>query len=387
MRLFEEKPESPSRWEEETLFTEGDPFFTDILKAIQVAKQTIKIETYIFELDSLGKKILEALSEAADRGVSVKLLLDGAGCSEWNADDAFQFRKRNLELRFFHPLVWQRKNSRLWTYVNIAKVIRGFSLMNHRNHRKVFLFDDRTAYVGSMNVTAKHLHSIHGDHAWKDCSVRVSGPEVKILHESFDEAWNYYQNYTLRYFRKNQPTLESPLLKMNRTIRQRRHYYHQILQRIYTAHEEVLITTPYFIPTWRLRRILKAVVANNAKVAAIFPHDSDFIGVKLAMECFYSGLLRAGIEIHEYLPAMLHAKILITDGHAVLGSSNLNSRSLKLDLEVDVEITNPENIARLKKQFSEDLMKTKKISLKEWKNRPVTRKALENVFILFRWML
>lgn len=383
----EEQSEPASRWEEETLFTEGDGFFNEILKSIQNAKKSIKIETYIFEIDILGKKILKALGDAADRGVLVKLLIDGAGCSEWTADDASQYRKRRFEIRFFHPLVWQRRHTRIWTYVNLAKVIRGLSLMNHRNHRKVFLFDDEIAYIGSMNVTAKNLHEIHGQQAWKDCSVRIRGPGVSVLHESFYEAWTYYQNYNLRYFRKNQTAQEFLLLNMNRTIRQRRHYYHHILKRLYTSKHEILIINPYFIPTWRLRRILKSAVMNNVRVAALFPHESDFIGVKFAMECFYTGLLRAGIEIHEYLPGMLHSKILITDHRAILGSSNLNSRSLKLDLEVDVEITRPENILLLKEIFNQDLMKSKKIYLKEWKSRPMTRKALENLFILFRWVL
>jgi cardiolipin synthase len=384
---IEEQSEPASRWEEETLFTEGDRFFNEILQSIARAQKSIKIETYIFELDSLGKKILQALGDAADRGVSVKLMIDGAGCSEWTAEDAFQYRKRRFEIRFFHPLVWQRRHSRLWTYLNLAKVIRGLSLMNHRNHRKVFLFDDQIAYVGSMNVTSKNLNQVQGEKAWRDCSVRIQGPGVGVLHESFDEAWTYYQNYSLRYFRINQPTYEFPLLNMNRTIRQRRHYYHRILKRLYTSKNEILITNPYFIPTWRLRRILKSAVSNNVRVVTLFPHESDFIGVKFAMESFYTGLLRSGIEIHEYLPSMLHSKILITDHRAILGSSNLNSRSLKLDLEVDVEITNPENIALLKELFNQDLLKSKKISLHEWRSRPISRKALENLFIVFRWML
>jgi cardiolipin synthase len=379
-------PEANS-WQKEILYQDGDSFFHDLFEAIHSAKHSIKIETYIFERDSLGIRLLKALGDAANRGVKVKLLLDGAGCSEWNHEDTDPYRKRHFEIRFFHPLIWQRRQFRLWKYLSFKRIIRGFGLMNHRNHRKVYLIDEEIAFLGSMNVSENHLHQSKGTHAWRDTSVQIQGNSIKVLHESFDEAWNYFHNYHLRYFRKSPIREWSPLLHLNRFSRERRSSNRDLMQRFANARHRICITNPYFIPTWRLQRILKAAIENEVKVVALFPSKSDVWQAKFAMEAFYAGLLKSGVEIHEYQPSMIHAKTLITDDQALIGTTNLNTRSFFLDLEVDVEITHPDNIDLLKKQFEADLSCSKKIELKDWKQRPFQQKILENVFLLFRWML
>lgn len=376
----------PSIWSEEIIFNEGDAFYRDLLDAVSKAKKTIRIETYIFDLDVQGLKVLEALSAAATRGISVKLLLDGAGCSEWEFEDAEKFRKENLEIQFFHPLLWQRKYSRLWTYFNLGKVIRGMSLMNHRNHRKVFLVDD-TAYVGSMNISARHSETLMKESAWRDTVVKIKGDCIQVLYESFNEAWTYYNNYLLRYLHQKNNTSGFPLLMLNRTVSQRRKSYHSLIQRILNAKQRILITNPYFIPTQRLRKTLKEVVKKGVEVIAIFPSKSDFIGVQLAMEGGYESLLKSGVQIYQYQPAMLHAKVLITDDRVMIGSSNMNSRSLFLDLEVDVEITHPENRKLAIHQFETDLSRSKKITIEDWSKRSTARKILEKIFFWFRMIL
>ena len=376
-----------AKWIDETIFDDGDAFFSSILESIHQAKKCIKIETYIFELDNLGLRLLESLSDAAKRGVLVKLLLDGAGCSEWDFDDAQKYRIKNLEIQFFHPLPWQRKHSKLWTYLNINKIIRGFSLLNHRNHRKVFLIDEDLAYAGSMNVTGKHLKSIYQQKAWRDTGIRIKGDRIKVLHESFEEAWKFYNNYILRYLQKAKTSSGLPLLILNRTLKQRSNAYHNLLKRITQSKSSILITNPYFIPTSKIRKSLHSAVKRGVKVVVIFPSKSDFIGVKLAMESNYTFLLKSGVQIFEYQPSMIHAKILITDQHILIGSSNINSRSLLLDLEVDVEITRPENIQLIKLQFEQDLSHSKKIELSDWVKRSLIQKTLEKVFYWFKWVL
>ena len=373
-------------WDEEIIFNDGDSFFNDLFESISNAKKTINIESYIFDLDVLGLKLLNSLSAAAERGVIVKLLIDGAGCSEWNFSDAEKFRKNNFQIRFFHPLTWQRKHSRLWTFLSINKIIRGLSLFNHRNHRKVFLVDEH-AYVGSMNVTSKHLKSVYHQQAWRDTVVRLRGEKIHVLYETFNEAWRFYNNYILRYLQKITASSGMPLIMLNRTIKQRRHTYHCLIQRLLSAKTKIYITTPYFIPTLRMRRILKKAAENGVEVVAILPRKNDFIGVKLAMNGFYSSLLKSGIKIFEYQPSMLHAKVLITDHRVMIGSTNMNSRSLLLDLEVDIEITHSDNIKLIQSQFKEDLSQCKEIYLNEWNQRSLYEKFLEKIFFWFRLVL
>ncbi len=375
------------QWKEETLYQDGNSFFDSVFDAIRSARDSISIETYIFDRDPLGFRILHTLSDAADRGVKVRLLLDGAGCSEWDHSDTDPWRKKNFEIRFFHPLIWQRRNRKFWKYLNLRRVVRGLGLLNHRNHRKVFLFDDETAFIGSMNISERHLSTGKKKTPWRDSSVRIRDPRISILHEAFNEAWNYFENYRFRYFRKNRVTEGSPLLFLNRTIRQRRRSYHALIQRLSLACQSIRITNPYFIPTLRMRRILKAAATNGIPITLLFPSESDVVPVKRAMEGFYSSLLKTGIRIFEYQPSMIHAKVLLTDQEALLGTTNLNSRSLFFDLEVDVEITHPENIKALQSALQNDLEQSKAILPAEWNNRPMAQRALENFFLLFRWML
>ncbi len=376
-----------AHWIDETIFDEGDAYFSSLLESIHQANKCIKIETYIFELDTLGLRVLESLNDAAKRGVLVQLLLDGAGCSEWDYNDAQKYRNNNLEIQFFHPLPWQRKHSKLWTYFSINKIVRGFSLLNHRNHRKVFLIDEDLAYAGSMNVTGKHLKSIYQQNTWRDTGIKIKGDKIKVLHESFEEAWKYYNNYILRYLQKAKTSSGLPLLILNRTIKQRSNAYHNLIKRITQSKTSIYITNPYFIPTSKIRKSLKSAVNRGVKVKAIFPSKSDFFGVKMAMESNYTFLLKSGVQIFEYQPSMIHAKILITDQHILIGSSNINSRSLLLDLEVDFEITHAENIKLIYKQFEEDLSRSKKIELNDWVKRSLFQKTLEKVFYWFKRVL
>ncbi len=191
----------------------------------------------------------------------------------------------------------------------------------------------------------------------------------------------------MRYLQPIVASSGSPLVMLNRTIKERRLTYHSLLQRFITAESTIQITTPYFLPTLRLRSILKGAARKGVKIIAIFPSKSDFFGVKLAMEGMYSFLLKSGVEIHEYQPSMLHAKILITDQRVMIGSTNMNSRSLLLDLEVDIEVTHPDNIQLIQSQFLKDLSHSKKIELSEWKKRSPIQKILETIFFWFRLVL
>ena len=374
-------------WQEEVIFSDGDAFFENLITAITSASKSISIEKYIFDPDVLGKKVLSALSAAADRGVKVRLLLDGAGCSEWDFKDAQKSRKKNFEIRFFHPMPWQRKYSRLWSYVNVNKMVRGFSLLNHRDHRKICLIDDDLAFIGSMNVSARHLKSLVHEAAWRDTSVRVRGEKIQVLHESFEEVWNFFNNYVLRYLQRKKMTSGLPLLMLNRTREERRIYNRSILHRVLSAHTRVWITNPYFLPTLRLRKVIRIAARKGVDMVMLFPSKSDFFGVKLAMESHYHFLLKSGVKLYEYQPSMIHAKILITDDRVMMGTSNLNSRSLLHDLEVDVEITHLDNIQLVTSQFSQDLLQAKRIEFAEWKKRSWVRRILEGVFFWFRLVL
>jgi cardiolipin synthase len=368
-------------WIDETIFNQGDDFFAAFEQAIQKAKQSIHVETYIFDLDTLGLKILDLLARAAKRGVQVKLLLDGIGSSEWNNELANRYRKQGIDVQFFHPLFWQRPS------LNIK--LPNFRLMNHRDHRKLYLVDDQTAFVGSMNISARHLKSVYGNLSWRDTSVILTGKPVSALQDSFWVSWNTATDHISRpkevlkrFFSK----LKMPIL-LKHTLRQRRMYREFIIQKINETKSSIWITTPYFVPDRKVLASILEAAQRGIDVRLLFPKVSDFFGVKYAMEGYYFRLLRSGARIYEYLPSMLHAKIMMLDDFISLGSSNLNHRSFFKDLEVDVLLSRPESITLLKEQFLEDLTHCEQRKFEAWKHRPLHRKIFEKFFFLFRGTL
>ena len=367
-------------WEHETLFSDGDEFFSAFARAITKAKHSIYVETYIFDLDALGKKIIELLIEAASRGVDVKVLIDGLGSLAWSNHDAESLKKRGIEIKFFHPLLWQRPSFILR--------IPNLNLMNQRDHRKLYLVDEKIAFVGSMNISARHLKSIVHKKAWRDTSVILTGEPVSALLDSFWIAWSgatgphEARKRLKRFFSK----LKVPIL-FKHTRHQRRLYLTMLISRINRASNRLWITTPYFVPNKDLMAAITDAGIRGVDVRALFPKTSDFFGVKYAMGAYYTNLLKSKIRIFEYIPSMLHAKILIIDDFVSLGSSNLNHRSFFKDLEVDVVLNRPKSLEILSDQFEHDLQSSDELDFNKWQKRSLYRKLLERLFYQLRGIL
>ena len=357
-------------WTEEILFLNGDSFFKDLSQAIFTAKISIHLETYIFDQDQLGNRILQLLAETAARGVQVRLLLDGVGSSQWRHEDAQEWRRRGIDLKFYHPLPWQRSPERIWKSINLQKIILGFKKLNHRNHRKICIIDEKTAWLGSMNISDRHLTSVHGTHAWRDTAVRLQGPGIPLLIKICNHTWSNARNHF-------QPGI----------WRQKRAYYHRLLKKIAQAKTRVWITTPYLIPSIPLILMLRKVASSGVDVRMVLQDQSDFFGVKYAMEGFYSTLLNARVRIYEYTPCILHAKVLIIDQWVTVGSSNLDHRSLFHDLETDAVISRPENIHTLETQFLQDVSVSREIDPLLWKKRAWIDRLLQWFFLLFKEVL
>lgn len=380
------------RWHKETVFHDGDAFFDAFCAAIAQAKKTIDLETYIFDKDSLSKRIVKCLCKAADRGVKVRLLLDGFGSSSWSSSDLKKFLGEKIEYRFFHPLPWQRSDFEIWNYLAFQKIVMGFWKLNRRNHRKTLLIDKTTALLGSMNISERHLKDKLGADAWRDTSALVEGPQVLDLHKAFDNAWEHFKTYPYRWkkfggkkrFRK---LPSSELIRLNVTRTLRRASYMHLIRRILQAKKRVWITNPYFIPDFSLILALRAAAKADVDVKVLLSKKSDVLGIKWAIRSFYLHLLSGGVRIYEYFPSVLHAKVLLIDGWASVGSSNLNHRSLHYDLESDVILEEPSSVHSIEKQFAADLKNSEEIKLKAWKNRSWIQIPQEKFALLFkRWL-
>lgn len=354
----------------EKVFFDGDDYFKEMHEAIQSAKKSVYIETYIFDQDQLGNRTLDLLAKTAQKGLKVQLLLDGVGSTGWTFGEAEFYRKKGIDLQFFHPLVWQRHPSNVLRSLTLARIITGFSKLNHRNHRKICIIDEEILFICSMNISDRHLKSVYGEKAWHDAGVRTEGDGVKFHLQSCNETWKFSHQFFGKRWLKARVEKKKAREK--------------ILKLIYSATEKIWITNPYFVPDLRLLKALYKVARSGIDVKLLVPLHSDILGLKFAMQSFYTALLKRSCQIFEYTPSILHAKILIVDNWASIGSTNLDYRSTFYNLEADIVLSQPENVEIVKQQFLEDLKVSKQVNLKEWIKGPWYNRVLQRFFLFFR---
>lgn len=370
----------PQAWEEEELFFDGDAYFDSILEAIKHAQKSIDFESYIFENDSLGKRVVDALKAAARRGVVVRLIVDGIGSPSFIRAFLDPLLDSGVQVRIFHPLPWQITKGKIETFTSL------FERLNKRNHRKVCIVDGKEAWIGSLNVSQSHLQSAVGHRAWRDTGVKLKGEALDELRSSFESLWSV-QNIPRLPIRTERRIARYSLIRLNNTWVRRRILYKDLIKRIRTAKKKIWITNAYFVPDGSFLRALHAAARRGVDIRILVPRESDVFFFKYVVAAFYFGLLKSGVKVYEYLPSFLHAKSMIIDDWVVVGTSNLNHRSLLHDFEVDVVLKMPKSLEALEEQFLKDLDFSANIDLEAWRARPWFDKLLGSLILFFRYWL
>ncbi len=237
--------------------------------------------------------------------------------------------------------------------------------INTRDHRKVCLIDNHIAYVGSMNISKCHLSAEKGGDNWRDTSLQIKGADLTDLCRAFDVAWDHLP-ITERVREAFRHVRHNPTVRSNHTRHRRRILYKNLLRKMLTCRHHIWITNAYFVPDNFLLKRLQEAAHAGVDVRILLPRKSDVAMMPWASTAFYFNLLKAGVRIFEYLPGILHAKTLLLDDWALIGSSNLNHRSLLHDLEVDILLSDPQSIRTLEEQFLTDLENSREISLARW---------------------
>ncbi|WDD97604.1 phospholipase D-like domain-containing protein [Thalassomonas actiniarum] len=339
-------------WQSETVFTGGDEYFQQLELDIFRARHTIDLAFYIFSFDALGNKILSALQAASGRGVRVRIIVDGIGSPQWHAGTLRQLAQSGIEARIYHPYPW-RFSLRALRRINVL-LERFFHLwrkINTRDHRKSCVIDDEIAWVGSFNLVQYHMQCYMNNLAWRDTGVRVCGPQVKMITAIFDYIW------CRRRYPVTEPLSSLPhlgygsVVRSNVSIRLRRLFARELYHNIIFATQRVWATNAYFVPVSRLQLSLIRAAKKGIDVRLILPAMSDVIFAPWIARFYYRILLLSGVRIFEYQPSILHAKTLLFDDFAYVGSSNLNHRSLLHDLELDIVCRQQESIKTLEQQF------------------------------------
>ncbi|AZY47794.1 cardiolipin synthase ClsB [Bordetella avium] len=320
------------------LLQTGAEFFPALCAAIDQAKQSVHLETYIFVLDRTGERVLDCLERAARRGVRVRLVLDGFGSASEIPDIARRIQEAGGLCRIYRPeprfrLAFSRSRLR-------------------RLHRKVAVVDDDSAFVGGINIVDDYddldpTDDLSGPRF--DFAVRVEGPLVQQIRAMQDLLWLRLNLSSLRRHPEalRQLRLRRPryaptggglraALVLRDNLRFRQTFERAYLHCIEQARHEVLIANAYFFPGRRFRQTLAQAAARGVRVRLLLQGKPDHYLQYFATRALYDQLLRDGIEIYEYMPAYLHAKVAVMDGIAAVGSSNLDPFSLLLAREANV---------------------------------------------------
>lgn len=338
-----------------------------MLAAIGGARRSVGLEAYIVGSDATGRAFRDALAAAAARGVRTRLLVDAWGSLE--LPDSFwdPARAAGVEVRWFNPLTLRR----------------GL----HRDHRKLLVVDDELALLGGFNFA----DSYDGDgvqHGWRDLGLELRGPAVGELGRALLVQFGLasYQHQRLARFRKHlQPqrlVLPGATLYLLSPGRSRSPLQADLGADI-MASREVQLVTAYLLPPRRLRRALTGASRRGARVQLILPGRSDVPMARLAARALYGRLMRAGIEVHEYQPTVLHTKLYVTDRAAYAGSANLDIRSLNINYELAVRLDDPRAIAGARELFADHLAHSRRIDPATWPERGWWEKVRERLALWF----
>lgn len=349
------------------LFTEGDALYGAMLAAIAGARSTVRLESYIFADDEIGREFANALEARAQAGVDVRLHTDAAG-SLFRGSRRMRRRMRESGVRVhrFHRWSWREP----WRY-------------NRRNHRKLLVVDGAEAYLGGFNIHRESSAAAYGQKRWRDTHVRVCGPLAEQAAGLFDAFW--------RGDRRWLPAEKRPassVLLPNHT-RSCRHRLRCLFDQMFgAATKGIELTTPYFVPDRRTQHRLIEAARRGVEVRLLVPAKSDVPLARWAARASYAALLHGGVRIFEYHPRMLHAKTAVVDGAwATLGTANLDYRSFFLNYELNLVSRNPDLCGRLRAQFDEDLAQSREIAAVSWPQRPSVERLSEAVgWAARRWL-
>ncbi len=295
------------------LYLEGDRLYQTMLSDILNAQQSIYLETYIFYYDAIGKQFIEALNQAANRGVQVSVTLDAAGSRQWLTQNLIAKKFNSLvRLHWFHR----------WSWRNPLR-------FNVRNHKKLLVIDSTLAYVGGFNIHQEPSKKFSGERRWLDFHVKATGPVADSLNELARLFWNR----KIKQIRPSKtdktivlPTVNRYCRKLSRKV---------ILSLIRGSEQSITLITPYFVPDNFIVKALIGAVKRGVNVELIIPKRSDSDFIDWVARGYFTKLLKEGVIINEYVSRMLHAKALMIDRQElIIGSSNMDYRSLFINYEL-----------------------------------------------------
>ena len=354
-----------------TLLQDGPATYKAMFAAIRAAKDTINLETYIFEDGEIGTEFADMLLAKQASGVQVNVIYDSVGCLDTPKEFFERLRNSGMQVLEFNP-------------INPANVHKKKWLLNNRDHRKLLVVDGRTAFLGGINISeayssgssAKPVKKKDGktETGWRDTQLQIECPVVAELQKDFMDTWTRQKGPVLprrNYF----PKLATRGNEIVRAIASESEepaspIYLTLLSAIDHAERSVHLTNAYFVPDPQLINALTGAARRGVDVQLILPGKTDSWAVFHAGRSHYAELLRAGVRIYERRDAVLHAKTATIDGvWATIGSTNLDWRSYLHNDEINAVILGPEFSRQMEAMFAKDRAAAKAIDPGQWQRR------------------
>ena len=361
-----------------TYFPDGKLFLDDLLIELKKAKKTIFLEFFIIEKGVMWDQILEILKSKVNEKVEVRVLYDGM-CSL-------------CLLPSYYPKKLEKMGIKCKVYSPIKNIISTYQ--NHRDHRKICIIDGNVLYTGGINIGDNYIHVKNDYGYWKDAAVKLTGESVKTYLCTFLEMWNltekdnenfskYFSNYSTTKKESGYilPFVDQPFSKERITK-------NTYLNVINTATKYIHIITPYLVLDTELLNQFIYAAKRGIEIQIIMPNIPDKKSVYYLGRSYYQELIESGIEIYEYLPGFTHAKVVVSDSNkAVVGSTNLDYRSLYLQYESNIYFYKNDIVSDIENDFQKTKSECKKITISELKGTSLIKKIIGKILRLFAPLL
>ena len=371
------------------LLVDGPGTFEAMFTDIDQARDHIYLETYILEDDVIGNALVDRLISSSQRGVEVRVLIDGFGSLDLSEEFIERLREYGIELRKFHPID-PTEDPRIWR-------------SNNRDHRKILVVDGHVAYTGGINFSSVYNQSSlsvprdarDADSAWRDTDIRIVGPVVSRFQVLFLEMWNKDLPEEERI---DAAALIPPIEVQGDMIAGviassggddvEYEIYSILAAAIGHAQQRVWITQAYFAPDDTFTEIIEAAARRGVDVRLLLPGVSDAPLVIQASRSSYEDLLEAGVRIYERTSSTLHAKTVVVDGvWTSIGSTNYDYRSFVHNYELNAVVVSRDFGRAMEKLYQVDLLGADEITLQTWRRRPLIQRLKEGLGSILRLWL
>ena len=338
------------------LLVDGDQFFLAMLESIREAEHFILFENYLTESSQITSQFIKALTEASQRGVIVKLLLDDYGAKNLVVEDRECLQEGGVETIFYNPFRFKK-----------------FIQSLRRNHRKVLIIDGKSAFVGGAGLSDEFSHKYNPQISWHDVMVRIQGQIVHDWIEVFKQSW---QKCQLTTWSLPAVPMQVPSSRSAGHVAIAKGPFLQEINRAFVKHirssdRQVWLMTPYFIAARKIRRALKKSARHGVDVRLILPGNiSDHAWVSLAARGFYARLLKNNVRIFEFNNRFPHAKIELCDNWVSIGSSNLDRWNQQWNMDANQEIDASDFANKVRELFEHDFSECTEITYQQWCRRP-----------------